>query len=217
MNKSRRYKYKKEFPDWTANLAYAVGVIATDGNLSSSGRHINVTSKDLEMVLTIKNILGLANKIGKKARGYSTDKKYFVLQFGDVCLYDFLLSIGLTQAKSKTLSALHIPARYFADFFRGCVDGDGNIDVFSHPESQKLQHRVRLVSASRAFLEWILQSVREDMSINGGWICSNGRSMQALAFGKEDSRKLLKAMYYKKSLPSLSRKRAVAEQILSGE
>lgn len=212
-----RYAYKKPFPQWSSSLAYIVGIIATDGNLSSSGRHVNITSKDLEIVSNAKKILKRKNKIGVKARGYSKDKKYYVLQFGDVCLYDFLLSIGLTQAKSKTLQKIKVPSRYFPDFLRGCIDGDGSIGSFYHPESTLVQHKIRLVSASLAFLTWILATIQREMGIQGGWIYSDKKEMHTLSFGKQDTRKVLRLLYYKKSLPSLSRKRAIAQKILSGE
>jgi phospho-2-dehydro-3-deoxyheptonate aldolase len=59
---------------WNPGFAYALGLIATDGNLSPDGRHINLTSQDLELVLLFRKALGLENSIGKKARGYSTEK-----------------------------------------------------------------------------------------------------------------------------------------------
>ena len=86
-----RYKYKKPFPKWSCDLAYVIGIIATDGNLSSDGRHINITSKDYEMIIRIKKLLKLKSKVGRKARGGSKGKRYFYLQFGDVCFYDFLV------------------------------------------------------------------------------------------------------------------------------
>src|SRR3989344_2092153 len=105
---------------WSGNFAYAIGLIATDGNLSPDGRHINLTSKDEEMVLNFKGCLSVNNKIGKKSRGGDlTNKKYFVIQIGDNNFYDFLLSLGLTPAKSKTIGPLKIPSVYFKDFLRG--------------------------------------------------------------------------------------------------
>jgi hypothetical protein len=46
-------------------------------------------------------------------------------------LYDALLTIGLTPAKSLTLGPLAIPDDYFPDFFRGCIDGDGSVLVYT--------------------------------------------------------------------------------------
>ena len=78
--------------EWTSNFAYTIGLIATDGNLSKDGRHMNFTSKDLVLVELFKRCLGLNNKIGKKTRSYEQEKKYFQIQFGDKNFYEFLLS-----------------------------------------------------------------------------------------------------------------------------
>lgn len=183
---------------WSAELAYAVGLLATDGNLSPDGRHIHFTSKDEELVSHFQNCLHLTNTIGRKGRGGSKDKKYFVLQFGDKNFYDFLLHIGLTPAKSKTIAQLSIPALYFRDFLRGCVDGDGCVGVTWHPESKQGQLRTRLFSASRLFLEWLRVEIANQTGVEGGSIGDHGpgRKTYALAYGKRDSILLGRYMYY---------------------
>lgn len=201
---------------WSPDFSYAIGLITTDGNLSGDKRHINMTSKDEEMILNFKKCLNLKNKIGRKARGGSKIRKYFVVQFGDRNFYDFLLSIGLTPAKSKTLGSLKIPIEYFQDFLRGCIDGDGNIDIHKHPESRHLQLRIRIYSASPPFLEWIKGEVAKNFGIKKGWIeiKNDGRSAHVLSYGKADSIKILKLMYYEKSITYLKRKYLKAEQFM---
>lgn len=61
---------------WSKNLAYAVGLIVTDGSLSRDGRHIELTSKDKEQVETFSKILNLKNKIGIKKSGYNPNGVY---------------------------------------------------------------------------------------------------------------------------------------------
>lgn len=180
---------------WSPEFAYSLGLITTDGNLSPDGRHINLTSKDKQIVLNFKECLGLQNKIGKKARACSKEKKYLVVQFGDKIFYNFLLSIGLTPNKSKTIGTLKIRKKYFADFLRGCIDGDGNFDIHSHPESRFPQLKVRLCSASRVFLEWIKKEVTKSLKIKGGWF-DNTKTVPSLCYGKTDSIRLLKFIYY---------------------
>ena len=41
---------------WSENLAYAIGLIATDGSLSNDGRHLNFTSKDIDQIQTFAKI-----------------------------------------------------------------------------------------------------------------------------------------------------------------
>ena len=200
---------------WKADFAYVIGVIASDGNLSPDGRHLNITSKDKEIVLKIKNLLKLKNKIGRKARGGNKDKKYYVLQFGDVNFYNFLLSIGLTPAKSKTISKIVVPKEFFADFLRGCIDGDGSIGFNTHPESRNLQWKIRLCSASPVFLEWMRDTIRTRVKIRGGTIYKpRSKSVSTLSFATKDTRKILKFMYYKRRLPALERKCVLAQECL---
>ena len=77
---------------WSPDFAYAIGLIATDGYLSSDGRHIDFTSKDLEQVENFMRALKIAIKIGSKISG-SSDGHYFRVQFGDKNFYDFLVGI----------------------------------------------------------------------------------------------------------------------------
>jgi hypothetical protein len=203
--------------DWNPDFAYAVGLITTDGNLSTDGRHINFTTKDFDLALTFKSCLKLQNKIGRKGRGGSKDKKYFVIQFGDKKFYNFLLSLGLMPAKSKKLQNLNIPEGYFADFLRGCIDGDGNINISKHPESQHLQLRLRLCSASPNFLKWIKNVITKNCGVKGGWIqkCrAQHTSVAELTFGKNDSIVVLRFIYYPGVKSYLNRKYVIANEIL---
>lgn len=200
---------------WSSSLAYAVGLITTDGNLSPDGRHINLTSKDIELILTFKKCLNLKNRIGKKARGGSKEQKYYVIQFGDVVFYKFLVGIGLSEAKSKTLEQLEIPSSYFFDFLRGCLDGDGNINISAHPESKESQLRVRFASASTDFLLYLLHTIRKKLRISGGYIYSQaGKSVSTLSFGKKDGIKLLRSLYHSRNVPYLKRKYLQAKMYL---
>lgn len=202
---------------WSPKLAYAIGLLTTDGNLSPDGRHINYTSKDEELALTIKTCLNLQNKIGKKASGATREKKYYCLQFGDINFYHFLVNIGLTPAKSKTLKSLKIPHNLFADFLRGCIDGDGNISIARHPESQFPQLRIRLYSGSLNFLKWIKQEVARQAGIKTGWVTDESLSSRiyVLHYAKADSIKLFKYIYYSDVEYYLSRKKTVADLFFS--
>lgn len=198
--------------EWSAEFAYAVGLITTDGNLSPDGRHLNLTSKDEEMIVNFRTCLNLSNKIGRKSRGYDREKKYFSLHFGDKNFYDFLLSIGLMPAKSKILDRLKIPEKFFFDFLRGCLDGDGTITTSRHPESRYLQLRVRLSSASPKFLHWMKSEIRSILKIKGGYIEKKKRVL-VLSYGKTDSLKILEFIYYDEVKYCLTRKHNIFKKI----
>ena len=104
---------------WSNEIAYAVGLITTDGNLSNNGRVMSLDSKDRSQIETFRKCLGLKNKIGLKSNGYTERKDYYRVQFGNVILYKWLLDIGLMPNKSKRIGSLKIPNKYFFNFLRG--------------------------------------------------------------------------------------------------
>ncbi|MBI3342205.1 hypothetical protein HY024_03720 [Candidatus Curtissbacteria bacterium] len=194
----------KKRKNWSASFAYAIGLITADGCLSKDGRHIDFTSKDLIQVETFAKILKLNNKIGTKYRGPDKEKFYNRIQFGNIIFYRFLVEIGLSPNKSKTIGEMKIPDKYFQDFLRGVFDGDGNAIEAKHPESQHPQLRVRFFSASDNFIRWLHNQIKNRLEVNG-FVQFHERAY-TLTFAKADSVKIAKFMYYKNGLPYLPRK-----------
>ena len=111
---------------WSANFAYAIGLLVSDGNLSPDGRHIVFVSKDLELVSLYQKALSIDIHIGKKSNGSNNEKLYYVVQYSDTLFYKFLLEIGLMPNKSKIIKKVLVPDNYFFDFLGGEFDGDGS-------------------------------------------------------------------------------------------
>lgn len=189
---------------WSPKFAYVIGLIATDGYLSKDKRHITFTSKDKNLVATFKNILDLRNKIGLKNSG-SSGKKCPHIQFGDVNFYRWLLKIGLISRKSKTISSLKIPQKYFLDFLRGCFDGDGSCYAYWDPRwKSSFMFYISFSSGSLKFLNWLRKNTKKLVKINGH-IRISRRSWQ-LCYAKSESKILFKKIYYNKNIPFLKRK-----------
>lgn len=192
---------------WSPNLAYAVGLIATDGCLYKDKRHINLTSKDKDQVVTFKSCLNINNKIGLKSGGFSKNKKYYNLQFGDVLFYKFLVNIGLTSAKSKTLEALKIPDKYFRDFLRGIFDGDGSFySYWDKRWASSFLFYLVFISASLAHLEWLRKRINKLYGLTGHLDKSASRRACQLKYAKTEAEIILKKMYYSNNIPMLARK-----------
>lgn len=189
---------------WTPPFAYSIGLFAADGCLSNDGRHLDFTSKDKEQVKNFMKCLNLTGKIVRKSRDSEKIKKYFCYQFSHVKFYKFLQSLGLTSRKSLYIKYVKIPAKYFADFLRGFFDGDGNFNIFNHPESQYPQIRVRFASGSAQFLRWLQVEINHKLKTRG-YITKVHRG-EYLEYAKSDSLKILKFMYYSPNVVRLSRK-----------
>lgn len=146
------------------------------------------------------------------------------LQWTDRALYQLLRKIGLTPAKTLTIGALDIPDSYFADFFRGCIDGDGSIvtyvDRYNTSKSAAYVYDrvyVSLVSASLCFLEWIRATLARLREVTGDLTVRRERNKHEiwrLRYAKRESVMLLRWMYYDDGVPCLRRKRERAERAL---
>lgn len=188
-------------------MAYAIGLITTDGCLSKDKRHIDFTSKDVDQVQNIKKILKLRNKIGIKYSGRKDRKPYFRVQFGNVKFYNFLLSIGLCPNKTKVLKKISIPDKYFIDFIRGHLDGDGfTYSYWDKRWKSSFMLYTGFVSASKAHLEWIKNQL-ELLYMLKGKIKSCGSSAYQLMYAKKNSVILLRKIYEKQNIICLKRKR----------
>lgn len=192
---------------WSPEFAYAIGLLTTDGNLSPDGRHINLTSKDRELVTIFRSCLGLSNRIGRKARGMNKEKKYYVLQFGDVNFYKFLLGIGLRPKKSRTLGNVTVPDNYFFDFLRGHFDGDGTFYSYWDPRwrSSYMFYTV-FISASETHIRWLRKKLHKLLHIRGHITKDGRKSTYQLKYAKTESLRLLPRLYYRTRGLSLSRK-----------
>lgn len=191
---------------WSPEFAYAIGLITTDGSLSIDGRHINFTSKDLELILLFRKCLVINNKIGKKARDKEKIKKYYQVQFGDVNFYNFLVNIiGLTTRKSKTMGQLVIPDKYFFDFLRGHFDGDGTLYGYYDPRwKNSFMYYMVFISASKKHILWLQKTIQRLIGIHGS-IDGSGKVYQ-LRYAKRESRILAQHLYNHRNLPYGMRK-----------
>ena len=201
---------------WSANFAYAIGLLATDGCLSNDGRHIDLTSKDTEQLENFLHALNVEVKITTKQSG--TGEKYQRVQFSDVLFYQFLESIGFTPAKSKTIGVLKVPPEYFFDFLRGSLDGDGCF--YSYWDSRwKSSHMFYLefVSASKMHIDWLRSEVFERLAVKGHVIKGERGSTYQLKYAKKEALVIIKEMYYNHQVVCLSRKRIKIEKALAIE
>lgn len=200
---------------WSSGFAYALGLLVTDGSLSKDGRHISFTSKDEELIDKFQMALDIEYHVGKKGRGIDKEKKYFVVQIGDVNFYKFLLSIGLMPNKTKIIERISLPKKYFFDFLRGHFDGDGSSYSYWDPRwRSSFMFYTEFISASNKHIEWLRQEISGRLGIRGHITKGANSSVYQLKFAKTESLKLLPKMYYDSSVVCLSRKRLKIEKTL---
>jgi len=151
---------------WSPKFTYAIGLLVADGNLSKDRRHIDLTSKDIEQLKNFNKCLDLNSKISKKISGSGNIS--FRIQFGDVLFYNFLLSIGLIPAKSKTISKIDVPDKFFLDFLRGFFDGNGcSYSFYDSVWKNSYRFYIAFASASPKYIDWLRAKIRKFLGVKG--------------------------------------------------
>lgn len=204
---------------WSANFAYAIGLLTADGCLYNDKRHISLVSNDFEQIKNFKKCLNLKDiKIGLSKSGQKNNTSYRI-QFGDVLFYKFLQEIGLSSAKSKTIGKVDIPEDYFFDFLRGVFDGDGCF--YSYWDSRwKSSHMFYLTfsSASLINIRWLQKEINFKTHTLGHISKSLTKSsIYNLRYAKRESLVIIEKMYYNPRVVCLSRKKLKIQRALKVE
>ncbi len=212
---------------WTSKIAYIVGLLVTDGNLSKDGRHICFRSSDLQLINTFKDCLLITNSIAQSHDDTWATKPCHRIQFGNVQFYRWLLRNGLFPNKTYTIGDINIPGNYFPDFLRGHLDSDGDICTYidrynetKNPDYVYPRLYVRFRSASKIYMEWMQKMIMKIINVEGSLSKQKATksyqttSMWILRFAKKESIKLLSQLYYQPEVPCLYRKKDIFEQFM---
>jgi len=205
----------QEMPE--ENLWYLVGLIASDGCLSGDGRHIDITAKDGGYLELVKKACGIPNRVSRKynGRGQLSHR----IQLSSVSFWLFLQNIGLMPDKSKRLGALSIPDDSFPDFLRGVIDGDGCIRKWRHPQNGGEQWSLKIVGASRPFVEWLGERTRSLLGATGRVHLQRNEfsGLWVLKFGKMSAQSVLEYCYFGSGRLAISEKAALARACIDAE
>lgn len=157
-NQNRAYKKNEAYFDTpSANMAWLLGFLASDGSVSSSDNAIKLglSSKDREILERIKEEVEIENKIND----YTTTKGYNVSELVWSCKRhkDALAKYSIIPKKTFTLIPPHsLPREYWIDYIRGYFDGDGSVNLI-HNHDVPYALRWQICSATPSLLIWVME------------------------------------------------------------
>jgi hypothetical protein len=134
------------FSNWSSEMAYVLGLIATDGCVSKSGT-VSLCINDRDLLEKVKDLMGSAHTI----KYYGHQEGLYSFHFSRQKLYADLNRLGIFPNKSLNIRFPDVPDAFLIDFIRGVFDGDGS--VFFEKNSPKLPLRASFVSGSKDFIE----------------------------------------------------------------
>jgi intein-encoded DNA endonuclease-like protein len=135
------------FENWSKEMAWALGLMASDGNVNQEVNRISFSTMDIELAEKFRNVLEYTENIKKR----KTTNVYTVRIYSSKLAHD-LVSLGITPAKSLTLEMPNIPQEFLPDFVRGVFDGDGCVSVIDRTRHHRITRLVTsITSASEKF------------------------------------------------------------------
>lgn len=219
----RKYTYNLEiFYNNDAVSYYLLGAFMTDGCVfvhrkSSKNFRANITSKDLDWLVSIRNLICPNLHIMKKRN------ENYELRFYSQEIANWLISKGCVPRKSLILQMPNIPSQYLPDFIRGCIDGDGCIHISNYrkKDRKKIYQKVicYLCSSSPNFIKSVSLLIRFKHSfierkIGTGKKIKSKHPHYRLFFNDINAKKFLSWIYYHDHKLSLKRKNDLAQSLL---
>lgn len=141
------------FSKWSPEMAYVLGLIATDGCVSKSGA-VSLCLNDKDLLEKVKKLMGSAHTI----KYYGHQEGLHSFNFSRQKLCTDLNRLGVFPNKSLTIRFPDVPDAFLIDFIRGVFDGDGS--VFFEKRSPKLPLRASFISSSKGFIETLEAKLR---------------------------------------------------------
>lgn len=134
------------FSKWSSEMAYVLGLLATDGCVSKSGT-VSLCINDKDLLEKVKSIIGSNHSI----KYYGYQKGLYSFKFSRVKIREDLMRLGIVPDKSLSIRFPDVPHEFLTDFIRGIFDGDGS--VFFEKRSPNFPLRTSFISSSKAFIE----------------------------------------------------------------
>lgn len=206
------------FDTWTPEMAYVLGYFAADGCMYKNKRgsyYIGFVSTDQELIEIVKRLMGVSNTVEEYQSPKPNHKRRYTLQIGSRKMFQQLIDLGFTPAKSLVVTLPAVPDALLGHFARGYLDGDGCVYTGTYYDSSKKRYlsafSVRFTSGSRSILKALQIRLKNMAGIGKGSLVTRTSSHFVLSYSARDARHLYGFMY-PSNVPCLKRKKEKFEQ-----
>lgn len=205
------------FKEENSNMAWLLGFLASDGNISKNENRIRIELSvvDREILERIKEIVKIENpiKIRENKRGFV----FASLEWSCAEHKKDLEKYNIIPQKTYTLlPPTKLNEKFYIDYIRGYFDGDGTINLNLTRGGKSKSLRWGICGASKPVLEWIIGVLEERYnipSVNIHKDSSHEKDFYSFVYSTNATRKIYDILYTNNSL-FLKRKREKYEKLL---
>lgn len=201
----------------SAEEAYWLGFIYTDGCLDGTKLVFNLAGRDVEQLVNFAKFIGSSRRprewIRKDGRPYAT----FTITSNVIAGH--LRRTGLHEAKTWTIAPWDGPPDLMRHFWRGCIDGDGSIHRAQKIARGVVHHEWRLhFCGNHAMVNGLAEYVKRVLGISKTLgkthAPRNGNQQYHLRYSERQAARVVEHFYQGDGEPSLLRKKQAAEAFL---
>lgn len=212
-NKSQYKINTSFFLKESENLAYILGLIASDGNIHSTENRVEIELQegDSELLEKIREIIQLERpvKYYECNNGYKKSKLYFYSKEIKDKLADYNLVPQKTYSDKFNFPFM-LNEKYWVDYIRGLFDGDGCIKKGKSICFQIDSSKLSILKTIQSFLKEKYDIETEIYSEKK----TNIILYRLYCYGKEKNRQIYELLYKNKNL-FLKRKKDKFEELLN--
>lgn len=113
------------FSEWSAPMAWVLGLLYTDGYMPPRGNTIQLALKDRDILEKVMKAMGANREIREERQSYDQSQLIYMVSIHRKPITDDLKKLGISSNKSLSIILPELPHKYINHFIRGCWDGDG--------------------------------------------------------------------------------------------
>lgn len=199
----QQYKKNKDFfKKESGDMAWLLGFLAADGNISNRGNKIRIELSivDKEILEKIKERVEIDNPIYEREdkRGF----KFATLEWSCKEHKEDLARYGIVPNKTHILCPpAQLSNEFYIDYIRGYFDGDGTINLNKGKNGNSL--RWGICGASKPMLQWVLEVLNKNYNIplvNLHRDFSNEKEFYSFIYSTNSTKKIYSILYTSNSL-----------------
>jgi len=137
-------------------MAYVLGYIFADGNVSKNDNRVRISSIDIDILEAINILVCEQNLIRQES---NMNGQWYTLTIPSQEIQQDLMNLGVTPNKSLTCTYPQVPHQYQHDFVRGYFDGNGCVSARRHKDSAIPTISTEIATGSECFKDGIIKAL----------------------------------------------------------